>query len=417
MTGRRSSSVSGFDADVRALAGVLRAEAERRRPGRRPAGAALASRQGFLRVHGGRLYAELTGDGRESVRLAELARRAAEFLPGLVPTDAELAAERLRYQVDKDGRELELGILFWGVLRRRRAGRHLIESMLAPTPRALAELADFRVTGRADLGTVSIERRGGIAHLTVSNDKFLNAEDDGVVEDLETAVDLASLDDGVGAGVLRGAPMTHPRYAGRRVFNAGINLTDLYHGRISFVDFLMRRELGYLHKMFRGLHGAAGSAEKPWVAAVDTFAIGGGTQILLVMDHVVAEQDAYLRLPALQEGIIPGAANLRITRAVGGRLARQLVFANRKVRMTDPEAALLCDEIVPADRMDQAVEAAASRLDNPAVPANRRMLRLAEEPVDVFRSYMAEYALEQTRRLYSADLVTNLESSWIARPR
>lgn len=85
--------------------------------------------------------------------------------------------------------------------------------------------------------------------------------------------------------------------------------------------------------------------------------------------------------------------------------------------MTDPEAALLCDEIVPADRMDQAVEAAASRLDNPAVPANRRMLRLAEEPVDVFRSYMAEYALEQTRRLYSADLVTNLESSWIARPR
>ena len=47
--------------------------------------------------------------------------------------------------------------------------------------------------------------------------------------------------------------------------------------------------------------------EKPWIAAVDGFAIGGGCQHLLVMDYVLAASDAYMTLPARKEGIIPGA--------------------------------------------------------------------------------------------------------------
>ncbi len=54
--------------------------------------------------------------------------------------------------------------------------------------------------------------------------------------------------------------------------------------------------------------------EKPWIAAVDTFAIGGGAQLLLVFDHVLAGADAFVSLPAAQEGIIPGASNFRLGR-------------------------------------------------------------------------------------------------------
>ncbi|WP_331766065.1 (3,5-dihydroxyphenyl)acetyl-CoA 1,2-dioxygenase DpgC [Embleya sp. NBC_00896] len=383
---------------------------------------ARAARLSFVRVHGKRLHDELTDGGRAALRLHELAFGAADLLPGLVPTRDVIAAERLRIQPEKEGYEVDQGILFWGLLRAQSAGLRLMSSMLRPTPRALAELAEFRRTGLADLGTVTIERRDGIGHVTVRNLRFLNAEDDSLADDFETAVDLVLLDDSVHVGVVRGAPMTHPRYTGRRVFNSGINLTRLYNGQISFVDFLLRRELGYINKILRGIRIEAGddlspdgSVEKPWVAAVDSFAIGGGMQLLLVFDHVIAESGSYFSLPAVQEGIVPGAANFRLSRAVGHRRARQIILGGRKVRAADPEALLICDEVVDPEQMDKAVHTAAECLDNPSVASNRRMLNLADEPDDRFRVYMAEFSLEQSRRLYSRDVMDNLERTWISR--
>ena len=123
------------------------------------------------------------------------------------------------------------------------------------------------------------------------------------------------LDDSIEVGVLRGAPATHPKHAGRRIFGAGINLTHLYHGKISLVEFMIERELGVVSKMYRGhdLGDPAGGVledrrEKPWIAAVESFAIGGACQWLLVMDRVIAEQGSYFNLPARKEGIIPGCA-------------------------------------------------------------------------------------------------------------
>ena len=94
--------------------------------------------------------------------------------------------------------------------------------------------------------------------------------------------------------MIRGAVVSHPRYAGRRVFGAGLNLTHLYHGRLDFL-FFVTRDLGYVNKLFRGLssdeHRPAEpeqTTEKLWVAAVETFAIGGACQILHTVDHVIA---------------------------------------------------------------------------------------------------------------------------------
>jgi (3,5-dihydroxyphenyl)acetyl-CoA 1,2-dioxygenase len=214
--------------------------------------------------------------------------------------------------------------------------------------------------------------------------------------------------------------MTHPRHAGRRVFCAGINLKSLQRGEISFVNFLLRRELGYINKMIRGLHleadatnagrhaSAAQTSEKPWIAVVDGFAIGGGAQLLLAFDHVVASADSYIWLPAAKEGIIPGFANLRLSRAVGSRMARQMIIGGRKLLASEAEAGLLVDQVVGARDIEAAVETQVGVLSAPAVVANRHMLHIAEEPVDLFLRYAAEFALAQAERLYSEDLLTNL---------
>ncbi|WP_158891519.1 (3,5-dihydroxyphenyl)acetyl-CoA 1,2-dioxygenase DpgC [Amycolatopsis anabasis] len=377
------------------------------------------ARARFLRSHVVEVYDQVTAGRTSRLRLAELAYAAADAFPGLVPTAQEIAEERRHVQAAKDGREIDQGVFFREVLRQPEIGTHLTETMLLPTARALALLPEYRRTGDVRLDTVHIERRSGAAHLTVSNPDALNAEDNGLIDDLETAVDLALLDDDVHVGVLRGGPMSHPRYLGKRVFSAGINLKKLHEGQISFVDFLLRRELGYLSKLVRGLLVDEDEAawprrfhDKPWIAAVDTFAIGGGAQLLMVFDHVIAGADAYFSLPAAQEGIVPGAANFRLSKLAGPRLARQVILSGRKIWAAEPEGRLLCDEVVDPREIDAAVERGVERLANPAVAANRRMLNLAEEPLDGFRNYLAEFAAEQALRLYSADVLDKVRRAW-----
>lgn len=371
--------------------------------------AARAARQAFLRAHADAVYDRLT-DGRR-LTLRELVDAAAVTYPGLVPGAQQLAVEDARPQAAKEGLEIDQGLFAREILRSATAGPHLLDSMLAPTPKALRLLPDFRRTGLVEMRSVRLERHGSAAHLTMCRIDCLNAEDGEQVDDLETAVDLALLDPAVRVGVLRGGPMTHPRYAGRRVFSAGINLKALHAGRISLVDFLLRRELGYLSKLQRGLaveHDGSWhspTVQKPWVAAVDTFAIGGGAQLLLVFDRVVAAADSYVSLPAAQEGIVPGVANYRLGRLTGARMAKQVVLWGRTVRATEPDARLLLDEVVEPAGMDAAVTDSLDRLDNPAVVTNRRMLSLAEEPPDAFRAYVAEFALQQALRLYSEDVI------------
>ncbi|MFC9842956.1 (3,5-dihydroxyphenyl)acetyl-CoA 1,2-dioxygenase DpgC [Streptomyces sp. NPDC060223] len=407
------------DRELATLPAVPQRDRRQRDAAARILRAARTLRDRFIAQHAEAVYDELTGARSVHLRIDALARAAADRFPGLVPTRAQLDAERALAQADKEGREIDQGILFRGLLRSPTAGPHLTDAMLLPTRRALDLLSSFRRTGRLDLGVVLIERRGAAAHLTLRNTHCLNAEDDALVDDLETAVDLTLLDDQVTVGVLRGGEMTHPRHAGRRVFSAGINLTDLREGRISFVDFLLRRELGPIGKITRGLLPVPGvesfphrTVQKPWIGAVDSFAIGGGMQLLLVLDRVIATEDAYFSLPAAQEGIVPGVANLRLPRLTGARAARRVILTGQVVTATDPQASLICDEVVPSDGMDAAVETAVAAFDNPAVLANRRMLQLAEEPPERFQAYLAEFAVTQALRLYSEDVIGR-----IARPR
>ena len=353
--------------------------------------------------------------------------RAADRFPGLVPSREELAAERELPQARKRGAEVEQGQFLSRVLADPRAGLHLAHAMLRPRAESLARLDEFRETGRTDLGEAVVERRGRAGHVELRNLRFLNAEDNRATVALEIAVDLVLLDPACEVGVLRGGVVDHPRHAGRRVFNSGLNLTHLYYGQISFVDFMMARELGLVSKLYRGHwlgedfeSGLEDTLEKPWIAAVEAWAIGGGCQILLVVDRVLAERGSYFNLPARKEGIVPGASPRRLTKLVGDRMARQAIMFERAFDPASPEGRLLCDEVVEAGQMEAAIENSGAQLTSSgtvSAAANRKAIRQGEETVDDFRQYMAIYAREQARCMYSPALIANLERNWNARQR
>jgi len=371
------------------------------------------------------IYREITDDLNRQLRVAELVYAAADRYPSLLPSRAAIDDERSHLQTDKRGLEIDQGIFLAHVLAHPVIGAHLVHAMSQPRSEAVARLNELQSRGSVDLGPVRVDRADTSGVVTLQNHAVLNAEDDASTAALEIAVDLVLLDDTIHVGVLRGGPATHPKYAGRRVFGAGINLTHLYRGQISYVEFMIERELGLVSKMYRG-QGLGSFAEgelaprreKPWIAAVETFAIGGACQFLLVMDRVIAETGSYFNLPARREGIIPGCANLRLPRFVGERLARQAIFFNRPFPADSEEGRLLADEVVPSAEIDGAIVHSAAELQSAgttSLVANRRALRAAHEPVDVFRRYMSTYAREQAACLYSPALIANLEANWNAR--
>jgi (3,5-dihydroxyphenyl)acetyl-CoA 1,2-dioxygenase len=388
------------------------------------------ARDAYLRAHAAGLYDALTGRCSRPLRVEDLVYRAAAQVPGLTPTREELEAERGRMLADKWGIEFAQGLLVSHVLALPRAGRHLVESMLRPVPAALERLDGLRATGAADLGPVRITRRGRAGVLEITNPKHLNAEDDVTLDLTECAVDMILLDPDIEVGVIRGGVVEHPRYPGTRVFGSGINLTRLYHGRIDFLFYLVR-DLGYVNKIYRGVtiadadgqsqdHPERDAIEKLWVAAVERYAVGGACQLLHVMDHVIATRGSRLFLPARKEGIIPGASNLRLPRFVGDRAARQAIFSGREWTAGEPDAALLVDEVVDPGEMDAALDARIEALTNSGLvnaAANRAALRAGQEPLDLFREYMATFSVEQARCHLSPALVRNLEVHWNARER
>ncbi|HEY1309536.1 MAG TPA: enoyl-CoA hydratase/isomerase family protein, partial [Pseudolabrys sp.] len=386
-----------------------------------------AARERFLTAHAESVYRKLTNKLDKFLRVDALADEAGKLVPGLVPTQRQVTAESQVMQSEKDGVEVDQGIFLSHLLALPETGAHLCEAMLRPKQEAVERVAEFIKQGVIDFGPAKVESRGKAAVVTVKNPRFLNAEDDDTLDDTETAADIAMLDPMSEICILRGDVVDHPKYKGRKIFSAGINLTHLYRGKIPFLWYI-RRDMGIVNKMLRGLAmGSAspdevygGTHEKPWVAGVDVFAIGGGCQYLLAMDYVVAGSDAYMTLPARKEGIIPGAANLRLTRFVGARLARQAILMGRRFECDSPEGRMICDKIVPPGEMEQAIDQVIEDFTGSGVVSaagNRRAFRVGEEPLDMFRRYMAVYCREQAYCHFSPALIANLEKHWNAAQR
>jgi len=368
------------------------------------------------------IYEQLTAGLSVFLRADELCRRAAAAFPDQLPGDAALAAEAPRTLRDKQRLEIAQGEFLSAVLADPVAGSHLCHAMLLPLPAARERLREYESRSELDLGGAQVKREGKASVVTMRNPRFLNAEDESTLEPLELAIDIALLDAKSEICVLRGGEVSHPRYAGKRLFGAGINLTHLYQGKIRYLWYILR-DLGLVNKLYRGVARPDVSPEvdcreKLWVGAVEGFAIGGHCQIVLTLDYVLAADGAYMTLPARKEGIIPGAANLRLPRFVGARIARQAVLAERRIDCDSPAGRLICDEIV--SDMDGAITRTVERLSGSGVVSaagNRRAFRISEEPLDSFRRYMSVYAREQAHCHFSPALIANLEKNWNAATR
>jgi thioesterase DpgC len=111
---------------------------------------------------------------------------------------------------------------------------------------------------------------------------------------------------------------------------------------------------------------------------------------------------------------------MRLPRFTGDRIARQAILSDRRLDCDSAEGRLICDEIVPGDEMDAALDRIVSTLTDSGVvsaASNRRAFRVAAEPLDMFRRYMAVYAREQAYCHFSPALIANLERYWHAQDR
>jgi thioesterase DpgC len=388
---------------------------------------AARARAPFLDLHACHLYAQLTDNYRKFLRLDALVAEAARQVPGLVPDAEAYAVETKLKTGDKPGLEIQQGMLLSKILADPRAGLHLCHAMLLPRAESGEALAKFARDGALDFGRVRVQRQGAASIITISNPERLNSEDHTVIDAFETAIDVVLMDDRSKIGVLRGDVVPHPKYAGRHLFGSGINLTALYHGQIPYL-FYMTRDMGLVNKLFRGIarpdadpsEVGGGTAEKLWIALVEGFAIGGACQLLLVCDHVIGEKGAYMSLPARKEGIIPGLANARLPRFVGDRIARQAILGDLRIECDSPEGRLICDQVVAPSAIEQALDHTILHLTGSGIVSaegNRRMIRAAVEPLDLFRQYMAAYTREQAFCHVSPALVGNLERYWNAASR
>jgi thioesterase DpgC len=386
----------------------------------------------FFRRHAVPMYRELTSGGARSLRVDTLLWEAAARWPDILPTQADLVAEGDHMQADKDGLEIHQGLFVSQIMANPQTGHHLIRSMLRPRSDSLELLPKFIATGLADLGTARVEVKDSACHVTIHNERYLNSEDDTVVGPLEIATDLALLHPDAKIGVLRGSVVDHPKYRGQRVFSSGINLTRIYQGKQSYLSFLFR-SMGLHSKLYRGvlvedepdcldapLEEPERTLEKLWIAVVDKFAIGGGCQLLLVVDYVIAETGSYFSLPARKEGFLPGTANMRLPRYLGERLAREALLFDRTFPADTPEGRLIANEVVPSNEMDLAVSrcvesAIGSGIVSPG--ANRKAIRQQTEPLEAFRRYLTTYAFEQAFCHLSDQLIVNLEKHWNAKQR
>jgi thioesterase DpgC len=135
-------------------------------------------------------------------------------------------------------------------------------------------------------------------------------------------------------------------------------------------------------------------------------------------DAIVTTSEFAIR--ARKEGIIPGAANMRLPRFTGERIARQAIMYERRLDCDSPEGRLICDEIVEPTDMDSAIERVVDNFTGSGIvsaASNRRAFRVTQEPLDLFRRYFATYALEQAYCHFSPALISNLERHWNAKSR
>ena len=216
---------------------------------------------------------------------------------------------------------------------------------------------------------ILVEQRGGVTLITLNRPQSLNALNSVILKELIAAFAAFEADDSQGCAVLTGA--------GEKAFAAGADIAEM--ATMSATDF-------YLRAFFDGWQkDIANKVRKPWIAAVNGFALGGGCELAMMADMIIASEKAKFGQPEIKLGVAPGMGGTqRLTRAVGKAKAMDLCLTGRMMDVTEAESAGLVARVLPAEGFVDAVVAIAAEIA--AMPrvaslVNKEMVSAAFETV------------------------------------
>jgi len=239
---------------------------------------------------------------------------------------------------------------------------------------------------------IEVETRGGVGLLTLSRPDALNALNSAMIDEIGTALEAFDADSQVGAIVIAGSP---------RAFAAGADIKEM--ADLGFVE-------AYLNNQAAGLERVA-AIRKPVIAAVAGYCLGGGNELALMCDIIIAAETAKFGQPEITLGIIPGiGATQRLARYVGKAKAMDLIMTGRMMDAAEAESSGLVARVVAADDlMDQAL-ATAERISE----LSRMSVMMAKESINrAFETPLAE-GLRFERRLFHACFATEDQKEGMA---
>jgi enoyl-CoA hydratase len=228
---------------------------------------------------------------------------------------------------------------------------------------------------------IKAEVRGRVGLLTLNRPKVLNALSNAVITELAAAVRVFEADENIGAMVLTG---------NEKAFAAGADIGAM--AEWSYMDV-------YKSDYIAGDWDALRRVRKPIIAAVAGYALGGGCELAMVCDFIIAAENAKFGQPEINLGVIPGyGGTQRLPRAVGKAKAMDLVLTGRMMDAVEAERAGLVARIVPADRLLEEAIGAAEVIASKSLPS----VMMAKECVNrAFESSLAESLLFEHRNFHA----------------
>ncbi|MFN7226696.1 MAG: enoyl-CoA hydratase [Holosporales bacterium] len=209
--------------------------------------------------------------------------------------------------------------------------------------------------------TLTVERKSGYALITFNRPKVLNALSSAGMAELTAAVDDLEKDNAVAAIILTGS---------EKAFAAGADIAEMQAKTWPHT---------YLEDFITDGWERLASARKPLIAAVSGFALGGGNEVAMMCDIILASDTAKFGQPEISLGIIPGAGGTqRLTRAVGKAKAMEMILTGRMIDAAEAERIGLVSRIVPAAELLAEAEKVAAKIAGFSRPS----VLLAKESVN-----------------------------------
>ncbi len=240
---------------------------------------------------------------------------------------------------------------------------------------------------------ITVETRGNVGLIALNRPKAMNALCAALISELGQALDAFEADDAIGAVVLTGSD---------KAFAAGADIKEM--ASKGYMDV-------YLANFITDGWERVTKCRKPIVAAVAGFALGGGCELAMMCDFIIAGDNARFGQPEITIGTIPGAGGTqRLTRAVGKSKAMEMCLTGRMMDAAEAERAGLVSRIVPvAELVDEAVKAASK-----IAALSRPIVMLCKESVNAAFETMLAQGITFERRLFHSTFSTEDQKEGMA---